>query len=119
MGVLDHTLTPGERGVLAEFARRMREWYGERLERLVVFGSRARGDVTEDSDIDVLAIVKVPLAAETREDSVGWRLLLEAKHAVDEYAPVSLIVFAEERFAELKRRERRFALDVEAEGIPL
>jgi hypothetical protein len=34
-------------------------------------------------------------------------------------APISLIVLAEDRFAELLRRERRFAVDVEAEGIRL
>ncbi|KOR38266.1 MULTISPECIES: nucleotidyltransferase domain-containing protein [Planktothricoides] len=34
------------------------ELYGTRLDRLILFGSQARGTATENSDIDVLIILK-------------------------------------------------------------
>jgi uncharacterized protein len=117
--VLAYTLTPGQRAVLTDFADRLRAHFGDRLERVVIFGSRARGDVHEESDIDVLVLVREPLEAEGRASSVAWQLLADATKAATVYVPVSLIVFAEERFSELKRRERRFALDIEKEGIRL
>lgn len=39
--------------VLRRFASEARAFYGPRLERLVLFGSRARGDHRPDSDYDV------------------------------------------------------------------
>jgi len=42
--------------ILDELKVRLREFYGEKLVKLVLFGSRARGDNDPDSDIDVLAV---------------------------------------------------------------
>nr|WP_294553719.1 nucleotidyltransferase domain-containing protein [uncultured Rhodopila sp.] len=39
--------------VLARFRRALVEMYGDRLDRVVLFGSRARGDARPDSDFDV------------------------------------------------------------------
>ncbi len=39
--------------VLARFRKALDETYGDRLERVVLYGSRARGDARPDSDYDV------------------------------------------------------------------
>ena len=39
--------------VLTRFRRELDDIYGDRLERVVLFGSRARGDANPDSDYDV------------------------------------------------------------------
>lgn len=39
--------------VMGEFGQALRRHYGPRLERVVLFGSRARGDARPDSDYDV------------------------------------------------------------------
>ena len=39
--------------VLARFRKSLADIYGERLARVVLFGSRARGEATPDSDYDV------------------------------------------------------------------
>jgi len=51
-------LTDIERQGLEEFKQRVRENFPGRIKQLILFGSRARGDAAEDSDIDVLAIVE-------------------------------------------------------------
>lgn len=118
--ILEHTLAAAERRVVTELAARLRTRFGDRLSRVVLFGSRARGDVTEESDIDLLVLLRVPIAEETRASREVWDLVEEAlRLEPGVYVPLAPIVLAEERFLELRRRERSFALDVEAEGIPL
>ena len=118
--ILEHTLTATERRIVAEFAGRVRARFGDRLARVVLFGSRARGDVTEESDIDVLVLLRGPVAQETRATREVWEIVEDVlRLAPKVYVPLAPIVLAEERFLELKRLERSFALDVEAEGVPL
>lgn len=42
---------------VAELRDRLSKLYGERFQRTVVFGSRARGDAFPDSDVDVLVVL--------------------------------------------------------------
>jgi predicted nucleotidyltransferase len=44
--------------VIARFREALSEVYGERLERVVLFGSRARGDAKPDSDYDVAVFLR-------------------------------------------------------------
>jgi predicted nucleotidyltransferase len=44
--------------VLIRFREALEEIYGNRLERIVVFGSRARGDAQPDSDYDVAVFLR-------------------------------------------------------------
>jgi predicted nucleotidyltransferase len=44
--------------VLARFRKALGEIYGSRLEHVVLFGSRARGDARADSDYDVAVFLK-------------------------------------------------------------
>jgi predicted nucleotidyltransferase len=45
--------TPKEEPVLIRFRAALDEIYGSRIERVVLFGSRARGDAQPDSDYDI------------------------------------------------------------------
>ena len=44
--------------VLVRFRKALDEMYGSRLDRVVLFGSRARGDARPDSDYDVAVFLK-------------------------------------------------------------
>jgi predicted nucleotidyltransferase len=44
--------------VLSRFRAALDEVYGERIERVVLFGSRARGDARADSDYDVAVFLE-------------------------------------------------------------
>ena len=41
-----------------EFAEGIRELYGERLDKVILFGSYARGEQHEESDVDFLVVLK-------------------------------------------------------------
>ena len=44
--------------VVARFGRMLRARYGERLERAVLYGSRARGDARPESDYDIAVFLR-------------------------------------------------------------
>ena len=46
--------------ILTRFRAELAEVYGDRLERVALFGSRARGDHGPDSDYDVAVFIKDP-----------------------------------------------------------
>ena len=54
----DGTTAASANPTLAKFRAALSEMYGDRLERVVLYGSRARGDATEDSDYDVAVFLK-------------------------------------------------------------
>ena len=47
-----------EREMLKRFKREVKKVLGDRLDRVVLFGSRSRGDAAPDSDFDVLVTVQ-------------------------------------------------------------
>jgi len=51
-----------------EFVRRALSRYGAEIASIFLFGSVARGDATEDSDIDILVIWN-------GDESEGWRVM--------------------------------------------
>lgn len=115
--ILQSTLSTSERSVLTEFVRRLRKRYGDRITKLAVFGSRARGDVHEDSDIDVLVVL---------DGAVNWRdrhaimeLACDVALEATDYAELNPRTLSRDQYETLLRQEWRFALDCEREGIRL
>jgi len=49
---------PAADPVLRRFCAALEEIYGERIERIVLFGSRARGEAHQESDYDVAVFLK-------------------------------------------------------------
>lgn len=68
----DISLDPDVRVALAEAAATLHGLYGERLAHLVLFGSQARGEAHDESDVDVLVVLDGP-----------FRLYEEVKRVVD------------------------------------
>lgn len=87
---------------------------GDSLIKMVLFGSRARGDYDEDSDIDIAIIVR-SLSKELKNEIFNQVAEIELKYLKS----ISSIIFSETEFNRLKERERRVALDIESEGILL
>jgi uncharacterized protein len=87
--------------------------YGDRLLRLVLFGSQARGDAEPDSDIDVLAVLRGavnPSEEGRRTDSLLAALCL--RHEI----VVTPIFVSEERYRE---EMSPLLLNAKREGVPV
>lgn len=108
------TKTDEKHPVLKDIKKALAKLLGERLITLTLFGSRARGDYTEESDIDIAIIVR-GLTPQLKREVYEAIADVELKHDT----PVSAIAFSEEEFKHLKQRERAIALAIEREGIPL
>jgi predicted nucleotidyltransferase len=100
--------------ILQELKRSLESFLGDQLVNMVLFGSMARGDYHDESDMDVAVIVR-GLTRKLKGQILDEVAELELEH----HMPLSALVFSEEEFNHLKKRERRIALDIEREGIPL
>ena len=99
--------------VLHELKQGLEELYGDRLVKLILFGSHARGEANLDSDIDLLAILKSPVyqAQEIYKMSdLRVKIMLE----YDEL--VSIVPIAEEDF---QTKDIAYLRNIRREGIKL
>ena len=94
--------------------QRLAAMCGPRLVKLCLFGSRARGDHSLDSDIDVAAVIR---GLDRREKMAVLDAVAEIE--LERATSMSVLVLSEASFAELLARERHLALDIESEGIPV
>ena len=99
---------------LERYAAALRSRYGEAVLDLRLFGSWARGEANEDSDVDV-AVVLSEVDWETRcavidmATDIGLELDL----------PISPTLFDRKTFDEWRAQERALVMDIEREGLPL
>jgi predicted nucleotidyltransferase len=100
--------------ILRELKRSLGSFLGDQLVSMVLFGSMARGDYHDESDIDVAVIVH-GLTRKLKGQILDEVAELELEH----HMPLSVLVLSEEEFNRLKKRERRIALDIEREGVSL
>lgn len=93
-----------------EFLRRVLEKYRTRIDGIILFGSVARGEGREDSDIDLLVIWR-------GDESEGWRamtgLAFEVLLEEEEYISVKVIGLED------LKRENPFIKNVMMEGIKI
>ena len=101
-----------EKHIVEEFKRQVEQRFPGELIRVVLFGSKVRGDATRESDIDVLVVIH----------SEGWRLgdeirslgyALELEHGV----VLSIQVMSERHYEELRLFGSQFFKAVEREGV--
>jgi len=105
-------MDPAIRPILEELKTGLSALYGDRLDRVILYGSRARGDARPDSDIDVLVLLKEPFdhhAASVQASDLAVDLLL------DHHADVSLMV----RSTDDMNPGRAFYRNVLTDGVEL
>jgi uncharacterized protein len=91
----------------------LQERYGAGIKRVILYGSHARGEATEDSDVDVLVLTDPSLKpSDVRRslDDLLYNLLL------DEGELVSVIVVPEDFF---ESHNLPFMLNVRKEGVTI
>jgi predicted nucleotidyltransferase len=101
-----------EQPIIEEFKRRIEQRFPRELVRLVLFGSKARGEATPESDVDLLAVIQSDnwrLGDEIR--SVGYALELE--HGV----VLSIQVISRNHYERLRASGTQFFHVLEQEGV--
>jgi len=96
-----------------EFADQMRALYGPTLDRVVLFGPRARNDAAEDSDVD-LFVVLITVEAAFRE----MRKIDLIASAISLRHDVVLVPFVIST-DEFQRGRQPFVLAGHREGVPV
>ena len=99
--------------ILNELKRELRSLYGDRLVRLILFGSHARGEATPDSDIDLLAVLKSPVS---QVQEISYMSELSVKILLDYNELVSIIPMSEDRF---NAKDVALLRNIQKEGIEL
>ena len=99
--------------VLCEFRGRLQLLYGERLAKVVLFGSQARGEASPESDVDLMIVLKGEVSpsqeiARTIDDVAGISL---ANDLV-----LSCVFMSESRY---EREQSPLLLNVRREGQSL
>jgi len=108
IGTLNHT----EEKALAEFSKALNGYFPSRIKNILLFGSKARGDSTPLSDIDVLVLVdRSDALLRRRIYSMVSGILI--KHEV----LVSVKIIEEAHFVLLKKIGTNFVKNIEKEGI--
>jgi len=86
---------------------------GIEIEKIILFGSRARGDCRRESDWDVLVVTKEKLKWRLRKDFLGelLRKLVKSKIRVE------VLIIDKDTFEEYKKWEGFVYYHATAEGI--
>ena len=114
--VVRRSLSPGIRAALDRFREDLVTRFGSRLRELVLYGSQARGDATDDSDADTLVVIDALDEDERREVfDLSWR----AGNSGADYVVISPLPFSTTQAADLRARERRLMAEIARDGVPL
>jgi uncharacterized protein len=103
-----------DRGLLSDLRNKIPLELSKHIQRVVAFGSRARGESTKDSDLDVLVLVdkKTPEIEKSLED-IAYQIMWD-----HDFVPIiSLKVFEIAKYSNALNRGFSFYKYIEKEGI--
>jgi predicted nucleotidyltransferase len=108
-----NNLTEKEKQAVKELIDELKKLYGDNLSRVILYGSKARGDATEDSDIDIMIVLK-----DVKDKSKELEKVIKLTTEIDfRYETlISVTLQSEEEY--LKKRSP-LLLNVRKEGIVL
>lgn len=101
------------RSILMELRNRLSDLYGDRLADLILFGSQARGDAEEGSDIDVLVVLEGEVNSSAEIERTGGFV---ASICLQHDVVISCVFMDQEHYL---RRNGPLLRNIRREGIAL
>lgn len=93
------------------FAEKISKELGSRVKRVILYGSAARGELREESDVDVLVVV------DRKDSEVVKKIEDIAFESMHRGVFISPVIIEEKVYQEMLRERYPFIMNVEAEGI--
>jgi predicted nucleotidyltransferase len=97
--------------IMTLLRKRFEELYGNRLHRMILFGSHARGDAEPESDIDVLVVLEGPVNAYDEIERTGY---IVSGISLDHNVVIGCVFTDLERY---KTRQGPFLRNIRREGV--
>lgn len=105
-------LSNKEKNIISTFKKRIEKKFPEEIMKVLIFGSKARGDAVKDSDIDILVITKSNDKKIMREIRfTGYEL------EIDNNIVLSIQVFSNDYVDHLRNLPTQFIQNVDREAI--
>ena len=89
---------------------------GLKVLKIILFGSRARGDFKEDSDWDLLVIIDSDITFKQKREILSN---IYRKLAEQENKSFEIVIVSEEKFKEMKNYVGTLYYEVDKEGVPV
>jgi uncharacterized protein len=99
------------RPILKKLKKGLIEIYGEQVDRILLYGSRARGDERPDSDIDILVVLKDDF---NYSEMLRLSFDLAASLSLENDVVISRAFVSREQF---ENRQTPFLMNVRREGV--
>jgi predicted nucleotidyltransferase len=116
-GLILQQLNTNERRALQAFIVQLRQRHGTGLRRVVLFGSKARGDFDDESDLDVLVVVRTPGG----EFCPLWQQIADIAWKVEfEYGVVlTTIIRSPAEYRQMQRDNLLLFRNIDRDGVVL
>jgi predicted nucleotidyltransferase len=105
-----------EGGLLGEVASIISRWMGRDLSSILLFGSVARGEESQGSDIDVVVVLKDGTDPTGREEAIADASVEVVRHFGNKLSP---ILVTESEFERKRRSQKGLWRDIALEGVEL
>lgn len=105
-------LSPKVQSILKELRRQLEALYGDRLVKVILFGSQARGDVRSDSDIDIAILLQGKVDPNVEIDHV---VPITAQLSLENDVLISCVYVSADRY---NSGQTPLLVNLRAEGSP-
>jgi len=101
------------RRILKKLKKELIQIYGDQVDSILLYGSRARGDERPDSDIDILVVLKDDF---NYSEMLRLSSDLAASLSLENDVVISRAFVSKEQF---EQRQTPFLMNVRREGVPV